>query len=234
MVLFYYNKIIKRCNLRTEFINHNKNSLIVFFCGFYTDANCFIEFDNAKSDILFVYDYSNMDHNPLECFDFLGYAVVRTIAYSYGVWALNYVYNQELLPPMTSSCALCGTFNPVDNEYGVSDKIFDLMLKSLSADTLEKFEQKMAIGSTSTKKIQKAQRTVENLLDELRNIKLVSKRSWFKKNFEFDKVVVAKKDRIFPYSAQANFWAKHKNKVELECGHFPFFEFKDFDEILGE
>ncbi len=230
--MIYLKKFICEVILKTEFISHNKSSLIVFFCGFYTDANCFIEFDNGKNDLLFVYDYSDMENNPLEYFDFLDYTKVSVIAYSYGVWALNYVYNQNLLPKIGSSCALCGTFCPIDNEYGVNEKIYDLMARSLNSDTIEKFEQKMALGATSPLKIKSANRKIENLSDELLNIKVVSKRTWFKKNFEFDKVVLAKKDRIFPYSSQANFWAAHKHKVELECGHFPFFEFKDFDEIL--
>ena len=230
--MIYLKKFICEVILKTEFISHNKSSLIVFFCGFYTDANCFIEFDNGKNDLLFVYDYSDMENNPLEYFDFLDYTKVCVIAYSYGVWALNYVYNQNLLPKIESSCALCGTFCPIDNEYGVNEKIYDLMARSLNSDTIEKFEQKMALGATSPLKIKSANRKIENLSDELLNIKVVSKRTWFKKNFEFDKVVLAKKDRIFPYSSQANFWAAHKHKVELECGHFPFFEFRDFDEIL--
>ena len=219
--------------MKTEFISHNKNSLIIFFCGFYTDANCFIEFDNGKSDLLFVYDYSDMQTNPLEYFDFLGYTQISVIAYSYGVWALNYVYNQDLLPQIDSSCALCGTFCPIDNEYGVNEKVYEIMMRSLNADTIDKFEKKMAIGSSSPLNIKSANRKIENLLDELLNIKIVTKNTWFKKNFDFDKVVLAKKDRIFPYSSQSNFWAAHRNKVELECGHFPFFEFRDFDEILA-
>ncbi len=218
--------------MKTEFINHGKTSLIVFFCGFYTDANCFIEFDNGKNDILFVYDYSDMQNNPLEYFDFLNYTQVSVIAYSYGVWALNYVYNQDLLPEISSSCAISGTFCPVDNDYGVNEKVYELMARSLNSDTIEKFEQRMALGASSPLNIKRANRKIENLADELLNIRMVSKHTWFKKNFEFDKVVLTKKDRIFPYSSQANFWATHRNKVELECGHFPFFEFKDFDEIL--
>ncbi len=218
--------------MKTEFINHGKTSLIVFFCGFYTDANCFIEFDNGKNNILFVYDYSDMQNNPLEYFDFLNYTQVSVIAYSYGVWALNYVYNQDLLPEISSSCAISGTFCPVDNDYGVNEKVYELMARSLNSDTIEKFEQRMALGASSPLNIKRANRKIENLADELLNIRMVSKHTWFKKNFEFDKVVLTKKDRIFPYSSQANFWAAHRNKVELECGHFPFFEFKDFDEIL--
>ena len=218
--------------MKTEFISHDKNSLIIFFCGFYTDANCFIEFDNNKNDLLFVYDYSDMENNPIEYFDFLNYTEVSVIAYSYGVWALNYVYNQDLLPDIKSSCAICGTFRPIDNEYGVNEKIYEIMTKSLNEDTIEKFEQKMAIGSSFPLKIKRANRQIQNLVNELLNIKALSKSIWFKKNFNFDKVVIAKKDRIFPYSSQSNFWAAHKNKLELDCGHFPFFEFRDFDEIL--
>ena len=165
--------------MKTEFISHDKNSLIIFFCGFYTDANCFIEFDNGKSDLLFVYDYSDMQTNPLEYFDFLGYTQISVIAYSYGVWALNYVYNQDLLPQVDSSCALCGTFCPIDNEYGVNEKVYEIMMRSLNADTIEKFEKKMAIGSSSPLNIKSANRKIENLLDELLNIKIVSKNKTF-------------------------------------------------------
>ena len=168
--MIYLKKFICEVILKTEFISHNKSSLIVFFCGFYTDANCFIEFDNGKNDLLFVYDYSDMENNPLEYFDFLDYTKVSVIAYSYGVWALNYVYNQNLLPKIESSCALCGTFCPIDNEYGVNEKIYDLMARSLNSDTIEKFEQKMALGATSPLKIKSANRKIENLSDELLNI----------------------------------------------------------------
>ena len=176
--------------MKTEFINHNKNSLILFFCGFYTDANCFIEFDNGKSDILFVYDYSDMENNPIEYFDFLNYTQVSVIAYSYGVWALNYVYNQDLLPQIHSSCAISGTFCPVDNDYGVNEKVYELMARSLNSDTIEKFEQKMALGASSPLNIKRANRKIENLADELLNIRMVSKHTWFKKNFNFDKVIL--------------------------------------------
>ena len=220
--------------LKTEFINNNSNSLIIFFCGFYTDANCFVEFDNGKSDILFVYDYSNMTENPLLEFDFYTYTNIRAIAYSYGVWALNYCYNEGSLPYINSSCALCGTFCPVDNTYGVNEKIHELMEKSLSEQTIEKFEEKMVLGANSPIEFKKPNRTIDNLHKELEAIRIISKRYWFQKNFQFSKVVLTKKDKIFPYSSQENFWAKHKNIVELDCGHFPFFEFKDFDEILEE
>ena len=98
--------------------------------------------------------------------------------------------------------------------------------------SIEKFEKKMALGASSPLNIKPAKRDIKNLSDELLNIKEVSKHTYFRKNFEFDKVVITKKDRIFPYSSQSNFWARHANKLELECGHFPFFEFKDFDAIL--
>lgn len=220
--------------MKSEFINHGKNSLIIFFCGFYTDANCFIEFDNCKHDLLFIYDYSDMNDNPLEYFDFLPYTQINVIAYSYGVWALNYIYNLDLLPQIDKSCCISGTYKPVDNTYGVNEKIFEIMELSLNLDVIGKFEQKMALGSSSCATIKKANRTVENLKEELKSIRETSSCLMSSSDFEPDRVILTKKDRIFPYTSQANFWTRHKNKLELECGHFPFFEFADFDEILGE
>lgn len=218
--------------MKSELISHNKNSLIIFFCGFYTDAECFLEFDDGKNDILFVWDYSDMEHNPLLEFDFYRYTKISAIAYSYGVWALNFVYNENSLPHIDQSCAISGTFCPVDNNFGVNEKIYDLMEKSLNSQTIDKFINKMLMGSNIPIDIRRAKRTLDNLSAELRNIRLVSGHTWFQKNFAFDKVILTKKDKIFPYSSQDNFWAKHNNRVELETGHFPFFEFKNFDEIL--
>ncbi len=231
LVLLNKSSNLKGKKLQLKHINNDSTSLIIFFCGFYTDYNCFLEFDNKKSDILFVYDYSDMDLDDLKYFDFSFYTQIDLIAYSYGVWASNFVYNQNILPEINSSTALCGTFYPINNQYGVSEKIYGLMLNSLNSSTIEKFEKNMQVGSNSPIDIKKADRTIENLKDELVNIQKLSATK-LDKEFEFDKVVVAKKDRIIPHSSQMNFWANHRNIVELNCSHFPFFEFNNLQEVL--
>ena len=51
--------------------------------------------------------------------------------------------------------------------------------------------------------------------------------------FDFDCVICAKNDRIIPFRSQENHWAGHKNKKILNSGHFPFYEFSSFEEMLS-
>lgn len=209
-------------------INHDSTRLLIFFCGFYTDENCFLEFDNLTSDILFVYDYSSLDFSDLGYFDYSPYTEINLIAYSYGVFACNIAYNY--LPSIDNSVAIAGTIYPIDETFGIKPKIYDLMLNAFNFDVVQNFKAKMEINSNG--KIKEAKRTVENLKEELISIKNYVEENEIDKNFEFDKVIITKKDKIIPYNSQKFFYEGHRNVIELDVGHFPFFEFKNFDEIL--
>ena len=212
--------------MRLTYVNNDKTKLLIFFCGFYTDENCFKDFDNKTHDILYVYDYSTIDYDVFDDFEFAPYSEIDLIAYSYGVWATGVMNLARALPQIDKSLAVCGTFRPIDDIYGVPQKIYDIMLKSLNASTLANFETKMFQGT----EIKKSSRTIENLCEELENIKELSA---MKSDFNFDCVICAKNDRIIPFSAQENHWAVHHNKKVLNTGHFPFYEFNCFEEMLA-
>lgn len=212
-------------NMQLTYINNNQTRLLIFFCGFYTDENCFKDFDNSKYDILYVYDYSTIDYDIFDNFNFSPYIEIDLIAYSYGVWATGVMNLARALPPINRSLAVCGTFKPIDDVYGVPQKIYDVMLKTLNGKALEVFETKMFQGT----EIKKSARAIENLREELENIKEMSA---MRSHFDFDCVICAKNDRIIPFSAQENHWATHRNKKILDTGHFPFFEFSGFEEML--
>lgn len=209
-------------------INNDSTRLLIFFAGFYTDNNCFMEFDNKKSDILFIYDYSDLNFDEIAYFDFTPYVEINLIAYSYGVFAANLA--ADFLPEINNSVAISGTIFPIDENYGIKPKIYDLMLNSFNLDVIQNFKNKMEMNSGGI--IQNSKREIENLKLELINIKNYVLNNKIKENFEFCKVIITKKDRIIPYLAQKNFWEGHRNVYELDLGHFPFFNFKDFDEIL--
>lgn len=209
-------------------VNHDKTRLLIFFCGFYTDENCFCEFDNNTSDILYIYDYSDLNFEELSYFDFSPYVEINLIAYSYGVFVANEA--KDYLPFIDKSIAISGTIYPIDENFGIKPKIFDLMLYAFNEDVIKNFKEKMELNSNGI--IKNAKREIDNLKDELNNIKNYVQNNEIKKHLEFDSVIITKKDRIIPYMAQKLFYEKHKNILELNTGHFPFFEFNNFDEIL--
>ncbi len=213
-------------------INHDKTKLLLFFGGFYTDYNCFEEFDTKTSDILFINDYSNMDFEELRYFDFTPYTEINLIAYSYGVWALNQAYLTKSLPPdINKSVAISGTFCPVHPVFGINERVFNIMLNALSMQTMANFEKNM-LANSGNDTIKKADRTLENLRQELITIKSQSGECPMDKGFNFDTVILTKNDKIFPFRAQEAFFENHPHKIILETGHFPFFEFKTLDNIL--
>ena len=209
-------------------INHNSLRLLIFFCGFYTDPDCFIEFDNNKSDILFVYDYSNLDFEELSYFDFKPYIEINLIGYSYGVFASNIAC--RYFPLINKSTAIAGTYYPIDDNFGIKPKIYDLMLNSFNLDVVKNFKMKMEANSNGI--IKDSGREIKNLKKELISIKNYVLNNKPERNFEYEKVIITKKDKIMPYLSQKNFWTGHKNIVEVDLGHFPFFNYNDFDEIL--
>ncbi len=217
--------------MRLNHINHDKTRLLLFFGGFNTDYNCFEQFDTKTSDILFVNDYSNMDFEELRYFDFSFYTEINLIAYSYGVWALNQAYLARALPEINKSIAICGTFYPVHSEFGINPKVFNIMLNALSLQTMANFEKNM-LANCAGGEFKKADRTLENLRQELINIKASAVQNLDEDGFEFDTVITTKNDKIFPYKAQEAFWANHRHKIALNTGHFPFFEFETLDKIL--
>ncbi len=216
-------------------INHDRTKLLIFFGGFYTDYNCFEEFDTKTSDILFINDYSNLDFEELRYFDFSPYSEINLIAYSYGVWAANEAYKARALPEINKSVAISGTYYPVHEKYGINPKVFNIMLNALSMDTMAKFRENMSSGGAGGE-IKQAERTLENLREELINIKKYSIMQNEADEFEFETYVMTKNDKIFPCRAQENFFNlrdwKNTHSVILNTGHFPFFEFQNFDNIL--
>lgn len=217
--------------MRLNHINHDKTRLLLFFGGFNTDYNCFEQFDRKTSDILFINDYSNMDFEELRYFDFSPYTEINLTAYSYGVWAANQAHLAQSLPEINKSIAISGTYYPVHSEFGINPKVFNIMLNALSLQTMANFEKNM-LANCLEGEFKKADRTLENLRQELINIKASALKSSNEDGFEFDTVIITKKDKIFPYRAQEAFWNNHRHKIVLDTGHFPFFEFETLDKML--
>jgi len=190
-----------------------------------------MEFDTKTSDILFINDYSKMDFEELRYFDFTPYTEINAIAYSYGVWAMNEAYLAKSLPSdINKSVAISGTFCPVHSVFGINPKVYNIMLNALSMQTIANFKKNMSQNCAG--EVKQADRTLENLREELINIRAKSRECKMEDGFQFDTVILTENDKIFPFKAQAAFFEKHPHKVILKTGHFPFFEFETFDNIL--
>ena len=212
--------------------NNKSGNLILFFCGWGMDETPFSVMKN-ESDILYVYDYTTPDFPE---FDFSKYKSVKLLSFSYGVYAGAIAKLPENLK-IDERVAINGTLMPVDDRYGVPVRQFELTEKMDSASVV-KFRQRLFGGKKAGEHFEifehhLPKRSAKSCTDELLGMKqYVPQISVPQKTF--DKIYVAKHDRCVPTRNQLNFWQKAgvNNIIELETGHFPFYNCEKLENLL--
>lgn len=205
--------------------NNGKKSLLIFFSGWATDFHPFARLFSDEYDLLFVWDYRDTSFG----FDFSPYDEIHAASFSYGVFMSQFVD----LPPLKSNIAICGTLCPIDKEFGINPKMFDLTLNTLCEATLEKFYKNMFDTPDLYEKFLNAKNSghidIPALKLELENIKRLS--ALLLHGREFTHSIIAENDRIIPTRAQDNFWNGKTDIKYVKSGHFPFFQYT-MDELL--
>lgn len=213
--------------MKTYLRNNNSKNLVVFLLGWGLDEKPFDVLESKDFDILFVFDYSSVNLD----FDFSKYEKKVLIAFSYGVFMASVI--KDYLPEFDYKIAINGTLKPVDKDFGISPKIFDLTLSSVSDTSMQKFYSRMFDNNLDDEYFKEhlPARDAGSCEVELTQIKKYYDES---KNisFDFDKVIISKSDKIIPTKSQLNFW-QNADVKQIEAGHFLFYKFNDFSEIIN-
>lgn len=212
--------------MQTFFQDNKSDELILFFNGWAMDEKPFNPIKSSH-DILFVSDYSNSDLNF--DFDFCRYKKVTLLAFSAGVFMASYL--QEILPPLDFKIAVNGTLNMLDEKLGIPQDMFSEM-ENLSAENVLEFREKITDKKNHFNLFNKYQpyRSLESSMDELFALKKYFTKP---KSFNYDKVIVAKNDVILPTENQLRAWKNHQSVHKAAGGHFLFYNFNDFDELIS-
>lgn len=238
---------------------HNK--LILFFNGWSLDENIVNHLTSSEYDVIMFYDYSNLgiDENILN--EINNYEEVNIIAWSFGVWACGEVINKFNNPK--NVIAINGTLIPIDNNFGIPEKIFNLTLSNLSEKSYPKFFKNMFSEEVDLNRLPK--RTIENQKQELIQIKKnsslpppstkgtaelveasdpvsVAKRSVrgrvgvggdIQYINLFTKIFISNNDKIISAKNQINFWSQRKDLNIIEKDCGHYIPFKNWDEIIN-
>ena len=196
--------------MRIEWLNKKGSGrVIVFFHGWGMDA-AGVSHLQMEDDVLMCYDYRSLD-----------FAADRVIS------------RLEMKPERC--VALNGTTRPVDDEYGIPVKIYELTEKGMNERGREKFFLRMLDGADECRKFsgQKPNRGIEEVCEELCRIRELC--SGVKGNLNWDKSYISEKDSVFPAQNQLN-WCRKEGipAVSLPGGHYPFYRFRSWREILGK
>ena len=207
----------------------NKENLIIFFAGWSFDETPFKFLDCGDFDVIIMYDYNKLD---LPKTDFSNYKNINLIAWSMGVF-VAYLLKDEL-PKFSKKIAVNGTAKPVDDAFGIPQKPFLLTLRHAKTGLEGKFYQNIFNSNEEFEKYIKTpvKRTIENRETELRALYEKIKTTEINYTHFYDKALISAHDKIIPTKNQVNFWQENSEIEMLESGHFPYYNFKSWNEIL--
>ena len=122
---------------------------------------------------------------------------------------------------LTQAIAINGTLKPIDTEYGIHPRIYDLTVKGFDENGRDKFISSMF----EEKRNINCSRDIKNQHSELIALKNYQADS----NFKYNKILISDNDKIIPTKSQTKFWGIEPN---LKGGHCPFFSFTKWSELL--
>ncbi len=196
--------------MKIEFIKRGAETrLILLFAGWSTDARYYSDCIVDGWDTAVISDYRDMTMPELPS----QYSTIYVFAYSLGVYAAA-----QSNVNAAARIAICGSPNPVSDEFGIPENIYYGTLDGLNVRSLMKFHIRMAGSRMDYEKLKhKLPSTpdIENLKEELRHIALLSKESGVRTFINFDKAYIAKEDNIFPYGNLSAYWDTHEETVTV-------------------
>lgn len=217
-------------------IKNNSKKLIIFFNGWSLDENIVNHLTSLEYDVVMFYDYSNLDVDKKFLKELNNYAEINVIAWSFGVWACSIVIN--MFSGSKNVIAINGTLIPIDNIFGIPERMFNLTLSNFSEKTYPKFFQNMFAEEVDLNKL--PQRSIESQRQELIQIQKLSYEKIFTQNIgSFTKIFIGTNDKIISAKNQLNFWGLNEGVnegleiIKKESEHYIFNLFKTWDEILN-
>jgi len=194
----------------------NNQKLIIFFNGWGMDESVVNHLEPEDYDVLMFYDYNSLNTE----FDLTSLGIYDKkylIAWSMGVMvATLFDINYD------KKVAINGTLKPIDDNFGIPKRIYNLTLKGFSPVGAERFIKSMFNNESFSIKIN---REFENQKSELEALTHYQSNQ----NFKYDRIILSSEDKIIPTKNQIEFW---KIQPNIQGGHAPFNNFKKWSELL--
>lgn len=206
----------------------NNKKLIMFFCGWSFDNNPFERLVCGNFDVLMFYDYKNHEL-PVEIPQYSEYYL---ITWSMGVY-IAYLL-REKLPEFKEKIAINGTPFPIHNEWGIPERTFDLTLKFVDTGLQGKFQRNLFKEESDYEKYTKnpVSREIPEQAAELLELKNYIYQAEISYDKFYDRAIISSADKIVPTRNQINCWKNRADTVVIESGHFPFYDFEAWEDIL--
>lgn len=210
--------------MKTKFIPADSKELIIFLTGWGCDDNQFKHM-NSNKNLLICWDYSSLDFE----FDFTPYTKVYLLAYSAGVFVAGLI--KDKLPKLDLSIAINGNPLTFDKYFGIPPEVLTIF-RGLNLDNYIEFRRKYLVASEEELiafNAMPSMRSFESCFAELDSLERLGVGDY--PVLQFDKAIIADKDKIFDIERQKEYFAG-KFIVLEGSAHNAFYFFKSFDDIL--
>jgi biotin synthesis protein BioG len=203
--------------MKYKWLNKKDNKkLIIFFNGWGMDECVVNHLEPDNYDVIMFYDYNTLqtefDRKSINI-----YPEKYLIAWSMGVMTAT-LFDIDYV----SKTAVNGTLKPIDDKYGIPNKIYNLTLKGFSPKGAERFIKNMYQDFSG---YIYPKREFENQKTELEALTHYQANP----NFKYNRIIISACDKIIPTKNQSAFWGIEPN---TEGGHAPFNLFKKWSELL--
>lgn len=215
-------KIIKQKDKQAE-------RLLIFFAGWSAAPELFTRLKTGDDrDVMLCYDYREMAFEER----LSAYKEIDVVAWSMGVRMAEYVLADRYT--IGTAIAINGTSRPVDDAYGIPEKIFKGTLDNLTAEGLKRFNRRMC-GSREILAEYEAypSRPLEEVQEELAAIyhRVARPADTEESPFPWTRAIIGSDDRIFPAANQHAWWDSRCRVTEIDAPHYPFYLWKQWNEL---
>ncbi len=199
-------------------------NLLLFFSGWAMDARATAHLAVPEgTDLCVCFDYTDLATPDVERWK--GYAQVRLAAWSMGVWAAEQVV-PALGLNVVRAVAVNGTPTPVDDRYGIPERIARGTCDNLTEQSFFKFMMRVSRGFKFIPESGLEARKAE--LSRIINAPPhAGKIAW-------NKAIISTQDAIFPPENLHSYWNGRCPIREIEAPHYPFHLFKQWKELFDE
>jgi biotin synthesis protein BioG len=189
--------------------------------------------EGFHSDILLCYDYSSLEPEPDVIREVGQYRRITVVAWSFGVWVAQHIE----LPPIAYAIAINGTLHPVNAEKGINHQVFQATLETYSEKNRSRFNRRMC-GTGEVLDLfsgMSPDRSAADQHAELEQLQehFLTQDSAICAPWRYDHVIIGGRDLIFPAEQQYHAWRGIPQTVIADMPHFPFFHFRNLQEVLA-
>jgi len=211
--------------------NSDRKNLIIFCNGWGMDGNPFRSLLSVEYDVYMLYDYRQLAVHPDIEAVAEKYEQVHLISWSMGVWVGQKLFSdkQHLF---RRTIAINGTLCPIDDRFGIPEKVFNATLADYGEGARFKFYKRMCREKMNLKLFlaRQPQRSLEGQREELAALKnsvdcLPVKESIYKE------IIISDRDLIVPSASQFNYWQGIQVTPVSGC-HFLFNLWQSWDQFL--